>query len=432
MKKSSTSQKSTFYGKSVLKELLSSSASLIAIGKKITKYRKRTLKSEVFSSIKLRILELERAIVAMDADSMCARCRALEKLLNEHGGDIYRKKFLNENVEAVFVAGLLAIAIRMFFIQSFQIPTNSMYPTYHGMTHRIVDASAANSSFFQAVWHKIKFGGSEVKILAESDGQVAIPLAKVMSGSGLDAKYAVPYEVIYGRKWFGLIKAKVRAYTFFVGGVEHRVVTPLEFSLDGVLLDKFYKNFASWDEVVEKNPSSVKWNRKIFLLNTGTHAKAGESVLHFEIFPGDVLFVDKIFHNFRPPPPGDSVVFKTDAIEAFSSLDSKFFIKRLVGVGGDMLKIRSEKLLINGIEPQDNEIFRKINGKTEGYENGYLPFGSMENECAVVVPNGKYFVLGDNSADSYDSRFWGFVPQKSVCGRPLVIFYPFARAGKCK
>ncbi|MDR1173806.1 MAG: signal peptidase I, partial [Puniceicoccales bacterium] len=95
--------------------------------------------------------------------------------------------------------------------------------------------------------------------------------------------------------------------------------------------------------------------------------------------------------------------------------------------------IENNQLFVDGKLVMDNEILEKLNLKKEGYKNGYCPAGMLGEGLSVTVPEKNLFVLGDNSKDSYDSRFWGFVPEKSICGRPLMIFYPFTnRWGRCK
>jgi signal peptidase I len=87
---------------------------------------------------------------------------------------------------------------------------------------------------------------------------------------------------------------------------------------------------------------------------------------------------------------------------------SSDFIKRCIGVPGDVLEIRKGIVWVNG-KPLD-----------EPYRNG--PPDPNENRGPITVPAGKYFMMGDNRDDSYDSRMWGFVPRANIVGTPLLIY----------
>lgn len=87
---------------------------------------------------------------------------------------------------------------------------------------------------------------------------------------------------------------------------------------------------------------------------------------------------------------------------------SSDFIKRCIGVPGDLLEIRKGIVWVNG-KPLD-----------EPYRNG--PPDPNENRGPITVPAGKYFMMGDNRDDSYDSRMWGFVPRANIVGTPLLIY----------
>ncbi|MBN2439165.1 MAG: signal peptidase I [Deltaproteobacteria bacterium] len=138
---------------------------------------------------------------------------------------------------------------------------------------------------------------------------------------------------------------------------------------------------------------------------------------------GDHILVSKFNYGIRlplirstllrvgTPHRGDIVVF------IYPEDRSKDFIKRLVGLPGDTIEIRDKKILINGTPWND----------TYGVnvDNLIIP-GSVQprdNFGPVKVPEGSLFVMGDNRDESYDSRFWGFVPMKEVLGKALIIYW---------
>ena len=67
------------------------------------------------------------------------------------------------------------------------------------------------------------------------------------------------------------------------------------------------------------------------------------------------------------------------------------------------------------------------NGSRSGNYSGYLALGELAPGRKLAIPKKNYFAMGDNSANSQDSRYWGFVPAKDVVGRPLFVYYPFTK-----
>ena len=131
--------------------------------------------------------------------------------------------------------------------------------------------------------------------------------------------------------------------------------------------------------------------------------------MRMTLLEGDRILVNKFLYRFRDPRRGEIVVFK------FPENPKRPFIKRLAAVGGDTLEIRDGNLLINGA-PTPAERMRQIHYENQG------PYGAFGN--VVAVPADQFFVLGDNSASSHDSRFWGFVPERLLIGKAICIFWP--------
>ena len=134
---------------------------------------------------------------------------------------------------------------------------------------------------------------------------------------------------------------------------------------------------------------------------------------------GDRIFVDKISYRFKPPQRGDIIVFKYP-------LDrKKDFVKRLVGLPGDKIKIDSGKLVINGKEMDDPPFSEHYYYNRDDWQYG-------KEGQVVVVPEKNYFAMGDNSAQSSDSRYWGFVPEKNLVGKAFFIWWPLNRVKMSK
>ena len=126
----------------------------------------------------------------------------------------------------------------------------------------------------------------------------------------------------------------------------------------------------------------------------------------------DRLIIEKISYRFRKPERGDVVVFSpTDALKAEDFNEA--FIKRVIGVPGDVVEVEDGDVIVNGKKLTEKYILNPP-------EYDYPP---------TTVPEGQYFVLGDNRNNSYDSHSWGFVPLENLIGRAAVRFWPLNRLG---
>lgn len=162
---------------------------------------------------------------------------------------------------------------------------------------------------------------------------------------------------------------------------------------------------------------------------------------------GDFLFVNKALYGaevplihtrlpaFREPERGDIIVF--DSVEE----DGLKVVKRLIGMPGDTLAMRGGQLYRNGEaveepyieagDPAQREDPRQrarmrawqlphyVGAEPAAYQPDLMDWGP------IVVPTDSFFVMGDNRGSSYDGRYWGFLPQVNVRGRPLLVYYSY-------
>ncbi len=138
------------------------------------------------------------------------------------------------------------------------------------------------------------------------------------------------------------------------------------------------------------------------------------------LLEGDLILVNKFIYGakvpftkyklpkLREPKRGDVIVF------IYPEDKKKDFIKRLVGLPKDIIEIKSGTIYVND-EPLLDPVFRRYY-----YNRGDL---AKEGE-KIVVPENSFFVLGDNSGSSKDSRYWGFVPGDNILGKAIVIYWP--------
>jgi len=142
------------------------------------------------------------------------------------------------------------------------------------------------------------------------------------------------------------------------------------------------------------------------------------------LLEGDVIMVNKFIYGakipftdyrlpaLRQPIRGDVIVF------IYPQDHKKDFIKRLVAVEGETVEIKNGTIYINE-KPVLDTVFS---------QRYYYNFGNYAREGQkILVPKDNYFVLGDNSESSQDSRYWGFVPRQNVIGKAILIYWPLQR-----
>ncbi len=205
--------------------------------------------------------------------------------------------------------------------------------------------------------------------------------------------------------------------------------------------------------VPERN-GLAEWIVTFLLLIYGTSLIAQPFVIptssmHNTLLTGDHLIVDKLAYAdpgpvskyivpYTPPKRGDIIVFRHPI------LLQEDYVKRVIGVPGDHIKLVNKQLWLNGHavnEPYVIHITDYVDPYRDNFPNGGLLYGSpspgmgperandmLQNHVVngeVVVPPGNYFAMGDNRDNSLDSRYWGFVPRENITGKPTIIFWSY-------
>lgn len=155
---------------------------------------------------------------------------------------------------------------------------------------------------------------------------------------------------------------------------------------------------------------------------------------------GDYLLVDKVHFGqggisswlmpYDPIKRGDIVVFH------YPLDPSQHYVKRVIGLPGDHILLRNKTVFVNDV-PLEESYAVHVNGDRDLYRDNFPAERDMSGQVEtqwhaqmqrylvngeLVVPQGEYFVMGDNRDHSADSRYWGFVPRGNIVGRPLVIY----------
>ncbi|MDQ3089668.1 MAG: signal peptidase I [bacterium] len=122
---------------------------------------------------------------------------------------------------------------------------------------------------------------------------------------------------------------------------------------------------------------------------------------------GEYLIVDELSYHFNDPERGSVIIFK------YPKDPSKYFIKRLIGLPGEIVKInQGEVTIINNENPEGVKL-----------DEPYIKYEKSDT-ASYTLGAKEYFVLGDNRYGSSDSRVWGFLPEENIVGRPLIRFWP--------
>lgn len=160
---------------------------------------------------------------------------------------------------------------------------------------------------------------------------------------------------------------------------------------------------------------------------------------------GDHLLVNKFCFAYQPGllrhllayrdiRRGDVLVFKFPGSEE-SQEPGEHFVKRVIGLPGDRIRIVHRHVYVNGQESNEPYVHHSYPDQARPGDDFPPPVGatmswsedaqSYIRDGELEVPPGKYFVMGDNREQSWDSRFWGFVPREIVSGRPLLIYWSY-------
>jgi signal peptidase I len=287
-----------------------------------------------------------------------------------------------EVIEIGLVAAVVAWGgIRTFFLQPFKIPTGSMQPTLYGIHIEPLKPEEKLPALPLRVLERVFLGRSYVEAVSEEDGEL----------------------------------------TYIVGVKPNPHIGPLEFP-------KTILTVGGREYSVDVDVENLQKAAEQLDLRVGRKFQRGEPIVKCTLNSGDHIFVDKVSYNFRRPRRGEVFVFETRDIP---KTRGEFYIKRLAGVGGDVLRIKEPQLFVNRNLAAEAGFVRVM-----GLKNGYHGYSNPESFDAIylrgpeetfAVEKDSYFALGDNSQNSADSRYFGMVPHANLVGRAMFLYWPFTR-----
>ncbi len=321
----------------------------------------------------------------------------------------FKRNAIAEIVESFFVIMVVFMGIRTYYAQPFRIPTGSMQPSLNGIiVHPIDELPSAPKRW----WDAIILGSSYIDEVAPCD----MVLTDVR-----DETY-----------WLLFTQTRLSFREWPSGGTIDITVP----AASGTVMEylKGQGKFGSQTASARRVPAGF--------------FRKGETIMRGRADAGDMVIVNRMSYHFRQPKRGETFVFDTRGIRTKASGNlmqeqsgGTHYIKRLCGLPGDTLEIRSPQLFVNGQAAQEAGIARVGTGKPPFNSEGYvaLPSGTshlgrpaflnsgmqrrLKNDAAT--PNlREYVALGDNTVNSLDSRYWGPVRQFNIIGPAAFTLWP--------
>ena len=303
---------------------------------------------------------------------------------------------VRELLDLLLVVGAVAAGIRGLFLQPFRIPTGSMQPTLYGIHYQYRDGTWRDK--LPAPLQFAFFGRRRAELTVQSDG------------------YLDPDSIVVADGMFTTdTKFRIGDGTYTLPGDQQKVI--------------------EYAELVENFPE---------VGYVPVNKKRGDKLADGFVVTGDHLFVERCSLYLNPPKRGDVMVFNTENLNVdvegrrvpLSERSGYYYIKRVVGLPGDTLKIekgylyikpkgRNEFIRADEFDPRFKKIFSGKGGY-QGYTNDPRARYLLEGK-EYTVPKRHYFMLGDNTNFSMDSRYFGAVPRRNLVGRALFVFWPCSR-----
>ena len=312
--------------------------------------------------------------------------RESDKRAETAAAKLSKRGVIGDWLDLFLVVGAVAFGLRALYFQPFRIPTGSMQPTLYGV--HFIDRKHVGSSLLGA----------------NSLTDALLYCAKRCSAKVVQDGFLQQDSLEYDNSGiFG-------ATSFTVGNVRYTLPGDPAKVIDfaGLSPDRFYRK--------------------------------GENLCDGFISLGDHLFVERFSIYLSEPKRGDVIIFTTEELideEGNPVVNAGYFyIKRLAALPGDTIKITGNQLYVKPAGAEDffkiqdiAPAFKKVYSGKGGYHGHISGMGTgpFADGTEYTVPENCYFMLGDNSKFSKDSRFFGAVPRRNIMGRAFLVFWPFSR-----
>jgi len=374
-------------------------------------YKRDVLPPAKLEEITILRTSLEDAMRARDK----ARIATLNNEINtacERALPFAEHSDIAENVEVFFVAIVIALGIRSYIAQPFKIPTGSMQPTLYGIVANNTEQDTSPGFIKQCKDYVT--GRSYINAVSNHTGK-------------LDRDKPLTEHGFLG--FFTHCRLRFEdGHTIWIWSPIRQLAADSNDNL-GLL---GYVGAQITDAGTQITPDA-QIVRSIADLG-GKMVHEGQLLARGTLDTGDHVLVNKFSYHFRRPVRGEVFVFTTQNIRGPymnvpAEQGSQHYIKRLVGVPGDRLEVKSPVLWVNG-KPAEEFGIKRV-GSMEGPYKGYGNFGMLSpgraRELSARDDAREYWAMGDNSYNSSDSRYWGTVPERNLVGPALLCYFPLGR-----
>ncbi len=359
--------------------------------------------------------ELKEALLRWDKDEVTRLTILIATKGEAFKG--FKRNPLAEAVESFFVIMVVFMGIRTYYAQPFRIPTGSMQPSLNGIIIHPVDEIPAAPTRW---WNMLTLGSSYIDETAPQD----------MTLLGMkDETYALLFT---------------QTVLTFRGDEDGRTVTVTVPSATGTIIE-YLRSRGKITEVETPAGRSMRFGS----------FRRGETIVRGRVDAGDMVIVNRMAYHFRKPERGETFVFDTRGIQTRATNKlladqdgGTHYIKRLCGLPGDTLEVKSPQLLINGKPAEEPGIARVAAAQPPFNATGYQTLNHLRTthlgKPVYLSDAGpqtlrdsrnpnlrEYAALGDNTTNSLDSRYWGPVRQFNIIGPAAFALWPFTSHWGC-
>ncbi len=389
---------------------------LVKGARKFVNYKRDLLTEDKVAEIESRREDLIKAIKLKDKAKVDEASKQLRATCEHSLPRLKPQSWFEENVEVMFVAIVIALGLRAYYLQPFRIPTGSMQPTLNGIVGTPLKKEEWPSLPVRLMESVLK-GRTYTHVQADEDLKIAV------SSSGQPLIRDFQFMHFFSRSEIYFENSNPSFFSRMMGTDPLRLPAPLN--------PMYETGFGRALEAAAGN------NRVI---------SKGTTIAEGYIDTGDLVLVDKFSYHFRKPKRGEVFVFDTLGIRGIQEHSGpqgggSHYIKRLVGVPGDEISIKEPDLIVNG-KVAEEPLIRKVaegNPPFSKKHKGYvLAQPSLEQKRYLVQPDDvlkldgenakpgmrEYAAMGDNTGNSLDSRYWGTVKEYNLVGPALFSLWP--------